>query len=92
MTKHMPTEPVFFNALAGDTNIPDPTKKKIVHCYKLRSNKSRLIHKFIFVIYVICNNSPNIMLIIRQTALNRPSSRRNFTLFGIDVIFISRNV
>lgn len=24
MTRHMPTDPVFFNAFAGDTKIPDP--------------------------------------------------------------------
>lgn len=32
MTRHMPTDPVFFNALAGDTKIPDPIN--IVKVYK----------------------------------------------------------
>jgi len=37
MTRHMPTDPVFFNALAGDTNIPDPAEKKNTHYNDLKS-------------------------------------------------------
>lgn len=36
MTRHMPTDPVFFNALAGDTNIPDPTNQLITHWHNLK--------------------------------------------------------
>jgi len=48
ITRHMPTDPVFFNAFAGDTNMPDPTEKKTTYYYDLKLSK--VVNKRIFIV------------------------------------------